>query len=553
MIPQELSALMALKSGMKTGRVAATTPDGRPTMAMQEVQEAEAQLAPPVMGGMMPSRPVMPGVQGAAERAGIAGQIQAMQMQNAQQNLMRQAMAQQQAPGIEGLNPNIDGYAEGGIVGRSEPIGFAGGGMPNPIAWLLERLGLPTRGGGTETLLESREKDRARDMEAELEREAVRFSNDIPYGSVNAPVVAPAQPPRAAPPAPVRAAPQAPAVPAGGIAALPSTAQGMREAAMQSVGQISITPPGPQDILKSAPQWAEARRQYLISQGVDPNQADKDIADAQRRMQERMTYANKLAQELETRRSGIGGIPQGFIDFALGAQGFRGEGAGKVFRTGVQAKEAEAAAARQESQKINELRFAYEDAGIKEQQAFRKAKQDTAMGDWSSAQTNLAEGQRQANNRAVIEAELKGKFAHDKSQEEMKSAELKARYSELQQNKDGQQLLAAQQRVDAAMQLYEKAYEKAKTFLAMGDTKDPMMTKMRDDANAQLLRIENEVLNPARQVRDALQAKVLGVQMPKTPTTTTTGRFIVTTKDGKSFDFPSQEQADAFKRAAGIK
>jgi hypothetical protein len=59
----------------------------------------------------------MMGVAQAAQQAGLAGQIEAMQMQKAQQALMNNAMQRQQVGGLEAMNPPMGNYAYGGIVG----------------------------------------------------------------------------------------------------------------------------------------------------------------------------------------------------------------------------------------------------------------------------------------------------------------------------------------------------------------------------------------------------------------------------------------------------
>ena len=94
-------------------RISPVTPEGTPTVAAQVMQAA----------GMAP--PALPQI---AQQAGLGGQIQAMQMQEAQKQLMEAAMRQQQMPqmqpqmptpqgGLEALNPRVGNFAHGGIVG----------------------------------------------------------------------------------------------------------------------------------------------------------------------------------------------------------------------------------------------------------------------------------------------------------------------------------------------------------------------------------------------------------------------------------------------------
>lgn len=101
-----LAAAMTLERAAQAGQFQPTTPQGQPTVAAQLMQQA-----------MPPSVPQI------AQQAGLGAQIQAMQQQQAQQAMMQQAMAQRPPAGIEGLNSNIQGFKEGGIVG--ETVGYA--------------------------------------------------------------------------------------------------------------------------------------------------------------------------------------------------------------------------------------------------------------------------------------------------------------------------------------------------------------------------------------------------------------------------------------------
>lgn len=125
-VSPQLQALMTLAQGTQQGAVSPVTPDGRPTVAGQLLQQAAPQPTAPQ--GVPPGMPQM------RQNAGIAGQIQAMQMQEAQKTLMGQAQAQQraqqQAPVLGGgiaMAPGAQGMrmAEGGIVGYANGGGVA--------------------------------------------------------------------------------------------------------------------------------------------------------------------------------------------------------------------------------------------------------------------------------------------------------------------------------------------------------------------------------------------------------------------------------------------
>lgn len=564
MIPQELSALMALEQGVRQGTVSPVTPQGTPTVAAQLAGAAQQQMAPQM------AQPMPAGVRDIAQQAGLGAQIQAMQQQQAQQQAMNpQAVAQMAAQMLQqNMNrgiasaPGADSVrmAQGGIVGYADgsrrpireympqgsediPIGPSDSESDQRPARdpfgsaLLDVLGLPlniirkltTHGGAslTPNYDEMRRGTPVRETRVSPEAaEAARFTQDTPYAPGGRPAVAQA-PDRVAPPRPPAA------TPGGGIAAIvPNSAEDFRRRALEDVERISTTPPTGQAIGAAAQRQAEARKEYLRSQGIDPDYLTKEQAAAEERFKARTAYTDELAaelkkrqEELAQRRAGVGGVPQGVIDFLLNARGFKGQGLGQIMRSGVEglqvgesAARQEAAKMREENMRIREMRFSYEDASVREKQALQNARNATAMGDWNTANANILEAQKEQNKKYALTAEMKGKFAHDVSQEEMKRQELKMRYSELQSNKDGQRLLAAQQRVDSAMQLREKVYEKAKQFMGMPE-KDlesaPMLKQMRDNALSELARIDREVLEPAKQLRDSLQERVLGIKMPK--------------------------------------
>jgi len=100
-IPEALLGVMMLGQAAQSGQFQPTTPDGMPTVAAKLMEQATA----PMMG-----------VNQAAQQAGLAGQIEAMRMQKAQNALMNAAQ-QQQVGGLEAMNPPMGNFAYGGIVG----------------------------------------------------------------------------------------------------------------------------------------------------------------------------------------------------------------------------------------------------------------------------------------------------------------------------------------------------------------------------------------------------------------------------------------------------
>lgn len=118
-VPPALKALFTLDEAAKEGQVQMTTPQGIPTVAAQKAQQATQAMMP-----AQPAPATQPGmgapVQQAAQQAGLGGQIQQQQLQQAQQAMMQQAMQNRPPAGIEGLNPQMGGFADGGIVGYAK-------------------------------------------------------------------------------------------------------------------------------------------------------------------------------------------------------------------------------------------------------------------------------------------------------------------------------------------------------------------------------------------------------------------------------------------------
>lgn len=157
-----LAAALTLEQAAQAGEFQPTTPDGTPTVAAQLMQRAA------------PSLPQI------AQQAGMGAQIQAAQMQQAQQALMEQAMQQQQPQGIESLNPNIQEFAEGGIVG------YQAGGLTTGFAPLYQEA----RAYGIDLSPYDSEEERARKI-ARLERAKAAEREVAAMGNVPIPGQAP--------------------------------------------------------------------------------------------------------------------------------------------------------------------------------------------------------------------------------------------------------------------------------------------------------------------------------------------------------------------------
>lgn len=116
-----LAAAMTLERAAQVGEFNPVTPQGTPTVAAQLMQRATPPSVPQI-----------------AQQAGIAGQIEAMRMQDAQKALMNAAM--QQRPEQVGIAPMAGAVqmAEGGIAG------YAVAGLAEDEDMIVE----PSEGGG---------------------------------------------------------------------------------------------------------------------------------------------------------------------------------------------------------------------------------------------------------------------------------------------------------------------------------------------------------------------------------------------------------------------
>jgi hypothetical protein len=114
---------MMMQTGLPSGLQTALQAQMEREVMSGQARTMTREETPTVFGKLM-AEVAPPAVPDVAQQAGLAGQIQAMRMQQAQEALMNQAMAQRPPAGIEGLNPQMGGYADGGIVG------YAVGGRP---------------------------------------------------------------------------------------------------------------------------------------------------------------------------------------------------------------------------------------------------------------------------------------------------------------------------------------------------------------------------------------------------------------------------------------
>jgi len=507
-----LAAAMTLERAAQVGEFQPTTPDGQPTVAAQLMQKA-----------------VPPAVPDVVKQAGLGGQIQAMQMQEAQKELMNRLMAQQkQAPGLMGLNPQMGNFAQGGIVGYAgdedsmvvDPqldVGSVEEGEP--------RIRVP----GVDKPLTAGEMRQMGYPESYIQR---RFVSEGLMAAPKPPAAAPvstapgvgagrsagpggltaAQMAALNAPAPKQAPARAPDN--QGIAALGGGAASMRQSALDLMNAFKA-PPTPGEVRGQAEASARERQEFERGQGLDPQYLAKELQAAQQRGQERMSYADRLASELEERRK-----DEGIINFLLGARGLKGQGIGEVFRTGALSSRAAAAESRAEGRKIQEMRLAYEDASVKERQALELARRAVAAGDWKSGQDYMNNARKFHNDKVAAEADMRKSFAGQLSSEEIEKGRLSAAAKERQEGREARRqsaderlLQSYDQSVATAVERIEKTLE-SKHPMAKLFRMNPATAESNPQAYQAYMKDYNDLYNrtvvPLEQNRDALRDRLKG-------------------------------------------
>lgn len=324
------------------------TPEGTPTVAAQVMQAAG-----------MAQQPALPQI---AQQAGLGGQIQAMQMQEAQKQLMNAAMQQQrQAPaGLMGLNPQMGNFAEGGIVGYAE-------------AGVAED-----------------EQRRLAQIRSEYEQEVGKFMQDVPY----------------VPGGTTKKVPTEETSESAGIETLLPEAEAIYAPAAQELEKLRTTPPTGQEVTQYLQEMDPAQRAYYISRGIDPDALmkreaeNKKLFDAQRALlQERMARQ----EGGDTMMSRLGAALRGFRQM-------KGQGIGGGILSSYEnlSRQVESNQLRMDQLKDAELKI--NELEIGSRRSLEDARRSIAEGDWKKAQSELASSQRMANDATKLRADLKSKI-----------------------------------------------------------------------------------------------------------------------------------------------
>lgn len=350
------------------------TPEGTPTVAAQVLQAAK-----------MAQQPALPQV---AQQAGLAGQIQAMQMQDAQKELMSAAMQQQrQEPaGLEGLNPQMGNFAEGGIVG-SVP-GYATGELAEDE--YDRRLREAERSGKFRQTILGGSKSRAPEGMGADERERLleviaATTPMMPIPEVEVPAAPPPSATGAQRPPSMTAAPAAPG--GGGIESLFEK---------ERAGYRAMKGPAtPEQIMEQERRTRAVKDEYLRSIGIDPDaftkraEEDKALMEQQRALlRERM----EREQGRDTFLSRAGAALRGFSQM-------RGQGAGPGI-----ARSSEALARYLESgearmDQLRDIELKINELDVNRRRALDDARRATAEGNWKGAEQSM-------NNAAAFSNEI---------------------------------------------------------------------------------------------------------------------------------------------------
>jgi hypothetical protein len=407
-IPEALMGAMLIEQGSQKGQFQPVTRDGQPTVAARLMQQATPQPM---------------GVGQAMEQAGLAAQIQAMQAQQAQQALMQQAMAQRQPQmlaggGLANLNVDIDGFADGGIVGYAE-----GAYVKNPLALLFEKIkevGLPTRGG----LSADRETQPER-VDSELAREILAATTPMQENPENRD--------QESAPAPREQGESRPT----GIAAVSPAAE-YYDRARAELSQLTTQPVSPESGIAGAAAARRAKDEVRRSMGLPPiaEELARQEAEFKGLSEERQALIARRLREAEDKRST--GQLGAFLRSA------RGRSLGDTLGAAERGREAFESGLTGQIRGFEDLQIQIKGLQIEKQNALNKMRDEIAMGDYQGAMQSGEKAREAQNALQRLYADVSTKQAKDVSDEfrtRMTTQESAARTA-----------LMAQQGVDAKVQ-----------------------------------------------------------------------------------------------------
>lgn len=408
-IPEALMGAMLIEQGAQKGQFQPVTRDGQPTVAAQLMQRAAPQPA---------------GVGQAMEQAGLAGQIQAMKMQQAQQAMMQQAMSQQQPQGmagggIAGLSTDIDGFADGGIVGYAGPDGsyviepeFGGSTQQSIIEDELRMEKVRQR-----RALEEYEKQRRRNMERVIADEEKTQEQAAVPSAQSALAKIPLN------------------IPSGRTYSAESPSAGMFNAARARVGQMATEPVSPQQGIEASLAIREANDAYRRRLGMLT-----EMEEIKRQEDESRAFTAERQQMLDRRRQEAADKRQS-EQLGRFLRGARGRTLGETLGAAEAAREAFDVGMLNQIRGFEDLGLQIKGLQIEKQNALNKMRNDIATGDFKAAMESKQKAQNAQNELLKAYADI------DLAQGRALSQEASARMQATPQPGETERMMATYQRL----------------------------------------------------------------------------------------------------------
>lgn len=484
-----LAAAMTLERAAQAGEFQPTTPQGQPTVAAQLMQRA------------MP--PAVPDV---AQQAGLGAQIQAMQQQQAQQALMQQAMANRPPAGIEGLNPQMGNFAEGGIVGRVP--GYAAGELTEDE--YDRRLREAERKGSFQQTILGGSRSRMPESMGADERERLlevlgASAPMMPIPEVEIPAEAPPQQRQAAPES--KRGPSTGGLATSSAADIAEMKQGIETLAKQRLL------PEPEEGIEAGLAKKAAADEYARRTGNDPEMVAKAISqfeDLYSRQLAKISQRTAEAQE----RGRAGAIPAFLTNFRQ----MRGQGIGEGFRTGSEGMEQFAGASRREIAQLEDIGMEIERAKIEKVNALKSLKYNTDMGFFGDAMKDrqrLIDADRALQAMRIKASETAAQIRSGEAQTAAKLRSEEATRLESAANRkvaeQSREMLAAQGRLTEAEKARAAVVEKNQKYIALKDAKDPMSKQMYESAAREIAGADRNVAE-ARSLYNSILNQNVGIQ-----------------------------------------
>ena len=353
----------------------------------------------------------------------------------------------------------------------------------------------------------SQNRQEAARLNEELDREAARFAQDVPYvpGGTTKKVPEQEVSKQRAPAGP--AAARAP-----GLAASSAPAFAELFAEFEKLKRMPTTGT-PEDAIERATKTREAMDQYVRSRGGDPDLVNKMMADYERVYGEQLgkVEARRAAAQERAERGGMSAWLRGFRQL-------KGQGVGEGFRTAAEAGEAFDEAMRNRIERLEDMGLEIQRTRMEKVNALKNQKYLTDTGDFVNARKEGDAAADAARREQTLLLQFKQFQAGEASQEARTAATIRsqeaarAESTALRTEQEKQRtLLAAQGRLTEAEKLRATVADKVKTVLALPkDAKDPMTRQMRENAELEMRQAEENVAS-ARALYNRMLNQSLGI------------------------------------------